>query len=83
MQPPPPLNSNDNEDQSLLFMQRELGRALRLSVGAVAEERLPDRMVMLLLRVALAQSVRAMLGRGRREHQHTSVDNRIEAMRSR
>ncbi len=66
--PPPPLTSND-EEQSLWQMQRELGKALRISFGAVSQERLPERMVLLLLRLALAQAVRGMLGqrwRGRK-----------------
>ncbi len=71
--PPPPLTSNDNEEQSLWQMQRELGKALRISFGAVSQERLPERMVLLLLRLALAQAVRGMLGRRRGKNRKTKA----------
>ncbi len=74
--PPPPLYSNDDEEHSLLLMQRELGKALRESVGAVTQERLPERMVLLLGRLALAQG-------SRRERQDESADNRMVAVRRR
>ncbi len=79
MRPPPPpqtLYSNDDEKHSLLLMQRELGKALHESVGAVTQERLPERMVLLLGRLALAQG-------SRRERQDESADNRMVAVRRR
>ncbi len=44
------------EDEEALLIQQELGEALRLSFEGVTREPLPDRMVLLLLRLALAQS---------------------------
>ncbi len=57
-----PITPDDDEEQTLRLMQRELGKALRLSLRDVAHEPLPQRMVVLLLRLALAQSIRGMLG---------------------
>ena len=56
-----PISPNEDEKQASL-LQRELAQALRLSVQAVAHEPLPQRMIILLLRLAFAQTVRATLG---------------------
>jgi hypothetical protein len=56
-----PSGPNEDEKQASL-LQRELAKALRLSVQAVAHEPLPQRMIILLLRLAFAQTVRATLG---------------------
>jgi hypothetical protein len=56
-----PISPNEDEKQASL-LQRELAKALRLSVQAVAHEPLPQRMIILLLRLAFAQTVRATLG---------------------
>jgi hypothetical protein len=54
-----PLISIDEEDeQARLMIQREAGLALRLSFDAVTCEPLPASMALLLLRLALAQSLR-------------------------
>ncbi len=57
-----PINPND-EEQAALLAQRELAKALRLSVKAVTGEPLPNRMIVLLLRLAFAQTIRATLGK--------------------
>ena len=53
----PPDRRIDN-DQASLVIQRQVGMALRLSFEAVTREPLPERMAILLLRLALAESVR-------------------------
>jgi hypothetical protein len=55
-----PISPNEGEKQASL-LQQELAQALR-SVQAVAHEPLPQRMIILLLRLAFAQTVRATLG---------------------
>lgn len=45
------------DNQTSLAIQREVGIALRLSFQAVAREPLPERMALLLLRMALAESL--------------------------
>jgi hypothetical protein len=57
-----PIGPNEDEEQASLLAQRELAKALRLSLQAVAHEPLPQRMIILLLRLAFAQTVRATLG---------------------
>ncbi|MBI1980492.1 MAG: hypothetical protein HYS63_02810 [Methylocystis sp.] len=51
-----PTNRND-DSQASLAVQREVGIALRLSFEAVTREPLPERMALLLLRLALAESL--------------------------
>ena len=51
-----PANRIKDERPSLM-MQREVGIALRLSFEAVTREPLPEQMVLLLLRLALAESL--------------------------
>jgi hypothetical protein len=45
------------DNQTSLAIQREVGIALRLSFQAVTREPLPERMALLLLRMALAESL--------------------------
>jgi hypothetical protein len=52
-----PANRSD-DDRVSLVIQREVGIALRLSFEAVAREPVPERMALLLLRLALAESLR-------------------------
>jgi hypothetical protein len=51
-----PANRTDDDPCSLVI-QREVGMALRLSFEAVIREPLPEQMVLLLLRLALAESL--------------------------
>lgn len=51
-----PINRID-DGQASLVIQREVGMALRLSFEAVTREPLPERMALLLLRLALAESL--------------------------
>ncbi|MFO1102473.1 MAG: hypothetical protein U1E20_06190 [Methylocystis sp.] len=51
-----PANQTD-DDRFSLVIQREVGMALRLSFEAVTREPLPERMVLLLLQLALAESL--------------------------
>lgn len=51
-----PANRTD-DDRVSLVVQREVGIALRLSFEAVTCEPLPERMALLLLRLALAESL--------------------------
>ncbi len=52
-----PANRTD-DDRVSLVIQRELGIALRLSFEAVTSDPLPERMALLLLRLALAESLK-------------------------
>jgi len=56
------------DEQAPLLIQREVGRALRLSFEAVTSEPVPTNMALLLLRLALAQSLRV------RVEQETEAD---------
>jgi hypothetical protein len=51
-----PANRTD-DDRVSLVIQREVGMALRLSFESVTREPLPERMALLLLRLALAESL--------------------------
>ncbi|MGD9540588.1 hypothetical protein [Methylocystis sp.] len=51
-----PTNRTD-DDRVSLVIQREVGIALRLSFEAVTQEPVPERMALLLLRLALAESL--------------------------
>ncbi len=51
-----PANRTD-DDRVSLVIQREVGIALRLSFEAVTSDPLPERMALLLLRLALAESL--------------------------
>ena len=50
------------DHQASRVIQREVGIALRLSFEAVTREPLPERMALLLLRLALAESLRLAAG---------------------
>jgi hypothetical protein len=54
-----PNNPIDDDDQASLVIQREVGMALRRSFKAAARERLPEQIALLLLRLALAESLEA------------------------
>lgn len=54
----PTSPTEDDDHQALLMIQREVGMALRLSFKAVTSEPLTERMAILLLRLALAESLR-------------------------
>jgi hypothetical protein len=54
-----PTISIEEEDEQARLIQLEVGRALRLSFNEVTCEPLPGKMVLLLLRLALAQFLRA------------------------
>jgi hypothetical protein len=53
-----PTNQSD-DDRDSLVIQRQVGVALRLSFEAATREPLPEQMAMLLLRLALAESLNA------------------------
>lgn len=53
----PIISTKQEDDQALLAIQQEVGLALRRSFDSVTSERLPESMILLLLRLALAQSV--------------------------
>lgn len=55
-----PINPIDDDDQTSLVIQREVGMVLRLSFEAVVREPLPEQMALLLLRLALAETLRAV-----------------------
>jgi hypothetical protein len=62
-------------------MQRHLAKALSLSVASVTRERLPHRMLILLLRLALAQTIRGMIGKAQSERPDESAEDAIEGLR--
>lgn len=53
-----PTNPIDDDDQASLVFQREVGKALRRSFKATTREPLPEQIALLLLRLALAESLR-------------------------
>jgi hypothetical protein len=54
---PSPL-IHDDDSQALLTIERDVGMALRLSLEAVISAPLPEQITILLLRLALVESVR-------------------------
>jgi hypothetical protein len=54
-----PNNPIDDDDQASLVIQREVGTALRQSFKAATREPLPQQIALLLLRLALAESLQA------------------------
>lgn len=48
-------------EQTPLLVQREVGKALRLSFEAVTREPLSEQIVLLLLRLALAEALRTSI----------------------
>jgi hypothetical protein len=52
-----PTNPFDDDDQASLAVQRDVRAALRLAFKAATAEPLPEQMAVLLLRVALAESL--------------------------
>ena len=54
-----PDQTNRRDDQTSLIIQREVGMALRLSFKAATREPLPQQIALLLLRLALAESLQA------------------------
>lgn len=54
-----PTNPIDDDDQASLVIQREIGMALRMSFESATREPLPEQMALLLLRLALAESLGA------------------------
>ena len=54
-----PITQKEEEEQASII-QRELAKALSPSVQGVTDEPLPRRMVILLLRLVWAQTLRAM-----------------------
>jgi hypothetical protein len=73
----PVISPDEDEKQASLLFQTELSKAIRATVQAVVHEPLPQRMILLLLRVAFSQTVRATLGRRRRPRPRPS-DNRTD-----
>jgi hypothetical protein len=73
-----PITQKEEEEQASII-QRELAKALSPSVQGVTDEPLPRRMVILLLRLVWAQTLRAMPGRRRRRSQGQSADRRSDA----
>lgn len=61
-----PTNRID-DDRPSLVIQRDVGIALRLSFEAVTREPLPEQMAILLLRLALAESLGLALEEGEAE----------------
>jgi hypothetical protein len=55
--------STETHEQSLQLVQQEVSRAISLSVEAVTREPLPEEMVLLLLRLALAETLRSSVER--------------------
>lgn len=49
------------DDDQALVIQREVGRMLRRSFEAVAREPLPEQVAILLLRLALAESLSVLV----------------------
>ncbi len=71
-------NPIDDEERDSLLIQQELAKALRMSVRSVIREPLPQRMIILLLRLAFAQTLRATFGRSRRERPDCRVGDRSD-----
>jgi hypothetical protein len=67
------------DDQASLVVQREVGMALRLSFAAVTREPLPERMAMLLLHLALAESLRRAAEEDRAEGASPEGENGPES----
>lgn len=51
----------EQNEQTPLLVQREVGKALRLSFEAVTREPLSEQIVLLLLRLALAEALRTSI----------------------
>jgi hypothetical protein len=54
-----PTNPIDDDDQASLVIQREIAMALRMSFESATRDPLPEQMALLLLRLALAESLGA------------------------
>jgi hypothetical protein len=57
-----PIISIKEEDEQASLIQHEVGMALRQSFEAVTSEPLPENIVLLLLRLVLAQSLWVRVG---------------------
>jgi hypothetical protein len=63
-----PTNPIDDDDQASLVIQREIGMALRMSFEtATTRDPLPEQMALLLLRLALAESLGATVEEDRKK----------------
>lgn len=50
---------SEQREETPLLIQREVGKALRLSLDAVTREPLSEQIVLLLLRLALSEALRS------------------------
>jgi hypothetical protein len=79
----PIISIKEEDEQAPLLIQREVGRALRLSFDAVTSEPLPATMALLLLRLALAQSLRVRVEQEREadgENDHRPLRQRWDGL---
>ena len=79
------ISIKQEDEQAPLLIQRDVGIALRLSFEAVTREPLPEQMALLLLRLALAQSLRVYSSSEREtdEENDNSPSNRWEGIAAR
>jgi hypothetical protein len=66
---------DEDEKKAVLQTRRELAKALRLSVDGVIHDPLPQRMIVLLLRLAFAQTMRATFSKTRKKRLRQSEDH--------
>lgn len=70
-----PYNAfSENNEETSLLIQREVGKALRSSLDAVTREPLSEQVVLLLLRLALSEALRAAVEQ--EDEQVTLVETR-------
>lgn len=70
-----PYNAfSENNEETSLLIQKEVGKALRSSLDAVTREPLSEQIVLLLLRLALSEALRAAVDGD--EEQVTVVETR-------
>lgn len=67
-----PTNPIDDDDQASLVIQREIGMALRMSFESATRDPLPEQMALLLLRLALAESLGATVEQDRKKGERSS-----------
>lgn len=67
-----PINPIDDDDQASLVIQREIGMALRMSFESATRDPLPEQMALLLLRLALAESLGATVEEGPRKKKRSN-----------
>ncbi|WP_457798268.1 hypothetical protein [Methylocystis sp. S23] len=75
----PVISINKEHEQTPLLIQREVGMAVRLSIEAVTREPLPEQMALLLLRLALAESLHVALAKELDEEAQSALSRWVEA----